>query len=115
MPIFKYQLQELALIPLLARSICLNFGFNSVKNYYADNNNNESNKNELIRRCCVIKALMTWHANEFFNVCRERCGGQGYLSANRLGESIEFAHAGMTAEGDNSVLMIKVSKELLGD
>lgn len=33
--------------------------------------------------------------------CRERCGGQGYLSVNRFGELIGFAHAGMTAEGDN--------------
>jgi hypothetical protein len=32
---------------------------------------------------------------------RERCGGQGYLSVNRFGELIGFAHAGMTAEGDN--------------
>jgi hypothetical protein len=34
-------------------------------------------------------------------VRRERCGGQGYLSVNRFGELIGFAHAGMTAEGDN--------------
>jgi acyl-CoA oxidase len=36
-----------------------------------------------------------------FSSCRERCGGQGYLSVNRFGELIGFAHAGMTAEGDN--------------
>jgi acyl-CoA oxidase len=46
--------------------------------------------------------------------CRERCGGQGYLSVNRFGELMGFAHAGMTAEGDNRVLMQKVAKELLG-
>ena len=33
--------------------------------------------------------------------CRERCGGQGYLSCNRFGHIIGFSHAGMTAEGDN--------------
>ena len=33
--------------------------------------------------------------------------------ANRLGESIWGAHAGLTAEGDNRVLMQKVAKELL--
>ena len=31
----------------------------------------------------------------------------------RLGESIWGAHAGLTAEGDNRVLMQKVAKELL--
>lgn len=39
--------------------------------------------------------------------------GQGYLSANRLGHVIGFAHAGMTAEGDNRVLMQKVTKEVM--
>lgn len=42
------------------------------------------------------------------SVCRERCGGQGYLSCNRFGTFIGLAHAAMTAEGDNSVLMQKV-------
>ena len=39
--------------------------------------------------------------------------GQGYLSANRLGQIIGFSHAGMTAEGDNRVLMQKVTKEVM--
>jgi hypothetical protein len=50
---------------------------------------------------------------ETATTCRERCGGQGYLSCNRFGQLIGFAHAGMTAEGDNRVLMQKVAKELL--
>ena len=39
----------------------------------------------------------------------ERCGGQGYLLVNRVGEALAFAHAGMTAEGDNRVLTQKVN------
>lgn len=35
------------------------------------------------------------------------------MSVNRLGSFIGFSHAGMTAEGDNAVLMQKVAKELL--
>lgn len=64
--------------------------------------------------CCALKPLCSWHCGETGNTCRERCGGQGFLSANRLGEIIGFSHAGMTAEGDNRVLMQKVAKELLG-
>lgn len=37
---------------------------------------------------------------------------QGYLSCNRFGSIIGFAHAGITAEGDNRVLFTKVAKEL---
>ena len=50
---------------------------------------------------------------ETATTCRERCGGQGYLSCNRFGQILGFAHAGMTAEGDNRVLMMKVSKEYM--
>lgn len=46
-------------------------------------------------------------------MCRERCGGQGYVAANRFGEGIAGMHAGITAEGDNRVIQQKVSKELL--
>lgn len=40
-------------------------------------------------------------AQDTATTCRERCGGQGYLSVNRFGSLLGFAHAGMTAEGDN--------------
>ena len=46
-------------------------------------------------------------AQETATTCRERCGGQGYLSVNKFGVILGFAHAGMTAEGDNRVLMQK--------
>ena len=68
---------------------------------------------EVLMLCCIMKTLISWHNEETATTCRERCGGQGYLSANRLGESIWGAHAGLTAEGDNRVLMQKVAKELL--
>jgi len=47
------------------------------------------------------------------NVSFPRRWCAGYLSCNRFGEVVGGAHAGMTAEGDNSVLMQKVAKELL--
>ena len=120
-PIMDYQLQQNALIPLISRMLTLIFGFNYVKEMYADLSAkqaaaaNPSPPNELVRLCCLIKPLVTWHCCKASNVFRERCGGQGYLSANRVGAGMEFAHAGMTAEGDNSVLMQKVTKELLSD
>lgn len=63
--------------------------------------------------CCAIKPLSSWHLNKVVTVSRERCGGQGYLSINRFGDFFGSAHAGITAEGDNSVLMQKVAKEHL--
>ena len=67
----------------------------------------------MVTMCCVIKAISGWHVGETAAICRERCGGQGYLSCNKFGSGIAGSHSSMTAEGDNSVLMQKVASERL--
>jgi len=62
---------------------------------------------------CVIKAMVTWNSEKTIRVCRERIGGGSYLDSSTIGYSLWCAHSGMTAEGDNSVLMQKVVKDIL--
>jgi acyl-CoA oxidase len=75
--------------------------------------NQEGRKHEVIKTLCVVKAMMSWHTEKVSRICRERCGGGSYLENALIGLGVTAGHSGMTAEGDNSVLMQKVVKDLL--
>src|SRR3954464_11763396 len=60
-----------------------------------------------------IKATNTWHATATIQMCREACGGAGYLSVNRLPQLKSDTDVFTTFEGDNTVLMQLVAKTLL--
>ena len=61
-----------------------------------------------------MKALSTWNTIETLQACRESCGGQGYLSANRIDALRVDTDVFTTFEGDNTVLLELVAKSVLG-
>jgi acyl-CoA oxidase len=67
----------------------------------------------ILSMCCIDKTLNSMNLERVASVCRERCGGQGFLSVNKFGDYIALAHSGMTAEGDNRVLHVKVCKDMI--
>jgi len=64
---------------------------------------------------CAAKTFVSWHLEETARVCRERCGGGSFLSSSVIPEGLFGGHSGMTAEGDNRVLMQKIVKDILSD
>jgi acyl-CoA oxidase len=70
-------------------------------------------RRELEARAAGIKAIGTWHATRTIQDCREACGGAGYLTENRLPGLKADTDVFTTFEGDNTVLLQLVAKELL--
>ena len=56
---------------------------------------------------------MGWNCNNVAVTCRERCGGMGYLAVSKFSDFIALGHAAITAEGDNRVLMTKITKDYM--
>jgi len=121
-PILAYQLQQNALIPLLAKTYIFDIALKRIQAMYAKASLSNQSRDpyvvshrEIVMMCCAIKAITGWHVENACTTSRERCGGQGYLACNRFGPAIAGSHSSMTAEGDNSVLMQKVATEFLAD
>ena len=110
-PIIDYQLQKTYIAPYIAYTYAYNIFLNYVQDRYS--NQTDSDYKDVLILACISKPLITWNAERTASICRERCGGQGFLAANRFGEAIFGSHAGITAEGDNRVILQKVTKELL--
>lgn len=90
----------------MARTLMLNLGFNKVKELYAESLlKKEAASQFLICLCCAAKPIISWNTRDVGTTVTERVGGQGYLAANRVCDIMGFAHSGITAEGDNGVLM----------
>lgn len=116
--LLDYVTHQRRLFPAIARSYALGFAQNeltaalvAVQGPGADVG--ERDQRELETRAAGLKALATTFANDTIQVCREACGGAGYLAENQLTGLRADADIFATFEGDNTVLLQLVTKALL--
>ena len=89
-PIMEYQLQQRALIPLIARTYAVScVGMSYVKDRFSSETmvgglGLGKMTPECEALCSGIKALNTWHSERVASITRERCGGAGFLAANKF-------------------------------
>jgi acyl-CoA oxidase len=119
--VLDYLAHQRKLLPGLARTYALRFAQNELVEMLHDvqttreagGHIDEKRQRELESRAAGTKALTTWHATSTIQACREACGGQGYLSENRLGALRADTDVFTTFEGDNTVLLQLVAKGLI--
>ena len=125
--LLDYLAHQRKLLPALARTYALHFAQSALVETMHDvftetrtddasaeiGRGDDPRRRELEARAAGVKAIATWHATSTIQTCREACGGAGYLSENRLADLKADTDVFTTFEGDNTVLLQLVAKELL--
>jgi acyl-CoA oxidase len=110
------------LLPALAQTYALHFAQDELVSRMHDVQTavhehgeeiDEAAQRELESRAAGLKVAQTWHATRTIQMCREACGGAGYLQENRLPHLKADTDVFTTFEGDNTVLLQLVAKGLL--
>ncbi|MGY1821983.1 acyl-CoA dehydrogenase family protein [Geodermatophilus sp. SYSU D00079] len=112
-----YLVHQRTLLPALAATYAYSFAQEELVGRMHDVQGaeevDERAQRELESRAAGLKAAQTWHATRTIQLCREACGGAGYLQENRLPHLKADTDVFTTFEGDNTVLMQLVAKGLL--
>lgn len=117
-PLMDYLTHQRRLLIRLARTYALAFCQEELLAEYhrvftaTDGEVDEHDQRFLESWAAGCKAMNTWHATDVIQECREACGGQGYLSANRFAALKADTDVFTTFEGDNTVLLQLVTKAL---
>jgi acyl-CoA oxidase len=111
--LLDYPAHQRKLCPLIARAFALDFALKYLIELHETVAS--SNSRSLETLAAGLKAVTTWNATQTIQTCREACGGEGYLAINRLGALKADTDIYTTFEGDNTVLMQLVAKNLLSE
>ncbi|MFO0679432.1 MAG: acyl-CoA dehydrogenase [Polyangiaceae bacterium] len=110
--LLEYPSHQRRLLPRLAETYAYHFAVDAVRTAFLSRGPDDDTR-ELEGDVAGVKALATWHATDTLQACREACGGQGYLSVNRIADARADADIFTTFEGDNTVLLQLLAKGLL--
>ncbi|GIJ26762.1 acyl-CoA oxidase [Micromonospora qiuiae] len=113
-----YLAHQRKLLPALATTYAFHFAQAELVTALSEMQSDDSpvdehRQRELESRAAGLKAAQTWHATRTIQMCREACGGAGYLAENRLPGLKADTDVFTTFEGDNTVLLQLVAKGLL--
>ena len=109
--LMDYQSHQRRLLPAIATTYACDAALKMLTRRYV--RFEESSQREVEVQAAGLKAYTTRHVTAALQACRECCGGQGVLAANRIGLLKSDTDVYTTFEGDNTVLLQLVAKGLL--
>lgn len=107
-PVLDYTGMQRRLLPRLATAYALDFALKTLVRQFALRREDDTQEIETL--AAALKAYASDWTVETLQACREACGGQGYLSVNRLGTLRDDTDVFTTFEGANHVLYQLVAK-----
>jgi acyl-CoA oxidase len=113
-PLMDYRMHRRRLLPPLATTYALHFALDDLTGRFAARSAGESFE-DIEAEANALKAYATDHTTSVLQTAREACGGQGYLTENRIADLKADTDVFTTFEGDNTVLFLQVAKGLLSD
>jgi len=113
--LLDYPTHRRRLLPHLAETVVLRVAFGELRQRHAKAFSGElGDTRELEAQAAALKVYASTRAVEAVQATREACGGQGYLSVNRIPELRTDVEIFTTFEGDNTVLAQLAGKAMLG-
>jgi acyl-CoA oxidase len=111
--LLDYPATQRRLMPLLANAYAVDFALKHLITLSAKTPEGASRAIETL--AAGLKAWSAWNTTRTIQAGRESCGGEGYIAANRFAALKADTDVFATFEGDNTVLMQLVAKNLLTD
>lgn len=108
--LLDYQIHQRRLMPRLATAYAIDFTLKQLIRRFLAHSDEGSREIEV--SAAGLKAYSSWFARDTLQVCRECCGGAGYMVVNRLGLLRADSDAFCTYQGDNIILMQLVARSL---
>ncbi|QLH25641.1 acyl-CoA dehydrogenase [Streptomyces sp. Rer75] len=110
-PLFAYRCNQTRLLGAAAHAYAATFLLREATRHCTGRDDPESAEAEVL--VAAAKGWITWQARDIAIECRERCGAQGLLSANRIVDLLTPIESTITAEGDNLVIWTKAAADML--
>ncbi|MEO5509184.1 MAG: acyl-CoA dehydrogenase [Longimicrobiales bacterium] len=109
--VLDYLALQRRIIPALAATVAFDTAMKDLVRRFSERS--EETAREIEALAAATKALASEHALHTLGMCRQSCGGAGYMAENRLGTLIADTDVFTTFEGANDVLLQLVARGML--